>query len=967
MTDTMLTYIRSSRKPKTSLHSILFWVGWKGGTPAVLFQTQKYIWKYSDVWRRGINPLIHYLAHGQAEGRAAIPVEGSRQEITPQLTENEWLERVRSHFDPTFYEQTCPSARKSSDLFEHYVRSGWVSGYDPNPQFSVNRYLAKHPDVREAGMEPLAHFIRHGIHEGRTVYPSERVAPVQDDEAAVLRAEFDDQFYRSSYPELATVDDPFTHYMTIGWKEGKNPSRNFDTSFYLRNETDIRESGINPFKHYVFHGKREGRRAVRRIPRREDQMVFPKVSVIVPNYNHSEFLLERLRGIEAQHYPDLELIILDDCSSDNSRDIIRMWASSYQGAIRLAFNEVNSGNVFSQWERGLSLATGDLIWICESDDTCDGQFLEEIVYFFQDPSVRLVFGDIQFIDHDGRIVEGMTDLRESAEPGIWKDNNLMPAAKWFTGPLAIRNLISNVGGAVFRKPRLSPEVWKTAKTFSVAGDWYLYLMIAAGGQIAYAPKAKAYFRQHANNTSVAAFDDPEFYTELGRLHALLRARWAVPQETTFRFFAAMTGVFEASRLAGNGEIFDLVSLEHLLKVKRQSRHVAVSFLNFNVGGGEIFPIELANALKQKGFIMSAVVQHLESDNDFVRNWLDPDIPVYSSDLYPASGAYLALDASFDIVHSHNIWSEFYFLTDEVANERLRYIATLHGSYEVSDVQRHQITRFFDRVTWVYLADRNLEKFHEFGLDTSGFHLIPNGVSRRLSPDPVSRSDLGISDTAFVFLFAARSHPDKGWRQAASAFDQLTKRTPQEIVLVMAGEGSETDFVRQEYGHNPAIKLLGFRRDIDDLIELADCMLLPTRFSGESMPLTLIQSIIGSVPIITTDVGQIRDMLRGETGPVGVAIEPSRDEEAFVAALLGQMQRAVNGELGWAAENFATMASRFSFPLCVDKYIELYDGRPGRPGRNYAPFGPHAALPTIPDALGDGVEGNGRALAVLSPA
>ena len=95
----------------------------------------------------------------------------------------------------------------------------------------------------------------------------------------------------------------------------------------------------------------------------------------MPNYNHARFLPERLKSIVDQKYGSSELIILDDCSTDNSRDVIRAFAESYSGDCRVVFNKVNSKNVFKQWQKGLELATGELIWICESDDTCEANRL----------------------------------------------------------------------------------------------------------------------------------------------------------------------------------------------------------------------------------------------------------------------------------------------------------------------------------------------------------------------------------------------------------------------------------------------------------------------------------------------------------------------------------------------------------------------------------------------------------------
>ena len=913
---------------------VLGWV--EGRDPSRNFSTHKYLWKYSDVWFAGENPLIHYLRVGRSEGREMIAAEGSRLTVPRHLSDAEWLDLARSEFDQDFYARTYPSLKHLSDLFGHYCTTGWLEGRDPSGKFSVRHYLAAHSDVRSSGREPLLHWVRHGRFEGRKTFPSDAVPEpdpadspserVSDD--AVVREAFDPDFYVATYPELASVEDCFSHYMSIGWKEGRNPSANFDTSFYLRNEGDIREAGINPFRHYILHGKREGRKGVHRLPKIVDLTDYPRVTAIVPNYNHARFLPSRLQSICEQAYPNLELLLLDDCSSDNSREVLEAFAASYSGECKLVFNEVNSGNVFAQWQKGLALATGELIWICESDDSCDKDFLKQIVHLFKDQSVRLAFGDIQFVDQAGELLEGMTHLRESAEPGIWDDVNVMPAARWFTGPLGVRNLIANVGGAVFRKPNFTQEVWDTTRTFRVAGDWYLYLMIAGGGQIAYSPDAKAYFRQHSLNTSVQAFEKPSFYAELEHFHIMLRQTWSVPRKVTLAFYGNLLETFEQSQLSNHHQIGDIVSLDRMLKAVKQKAHIAISFLNFNVGGGEIFPVELANLLHQRGYTVSTVVQTASSDNDFLRGWLHSDIPVYEADRILPAGPDLARDAGFDIIHSHNIWSEFFFLA-KPGRSGFKYVSTLHGSYEVSNIEKFQVDNFFDRVEWAYLADRNLEKFQDFGFNTAQFKLIPNGMVRRLSAAPVTRETLGISADSFVFLFAARSHPEKGWRSAAMAFDRLCDETDRDVTLIMGGAGSEPDLIKEEFRHNQRIKLIGFRSDVDDLLGLSDALLLPTRFTGESMPLTLIQSILASVPIISTKVGQIESMLSCDMGSVGIAIEPDRDDEAFVSGLLTAMRHVLTGRFRADEAAFAQLAARFSLDACADRYIEMYGWQPAR--------------------------------------
>ncbi|HVB58282.1 MAG TPA: glycosyltransferase family 2 protein, partial [Candidatus Acidoferrales bacterium] len=92
----------------------------------------------------------------------------------------------------------------------------------------------------------------------------------------------------------------------------------------------------------------------------------PTVSVIVPNYNHARFLRKRIDSVLQQTFQDFELILLDDCSTDDSRSIL----SSYAGdpRIRIEFNDANSGSTFKQWNKGVRLARGKYVWIAESDD-----------------------------------------------------------------------------------------------------------------------------------------------------------------------------------------------------------------------------------------------------------------------------------------------------------------------------------------------------------------------------------------------------------------------------------------------------------------------------------------------------------------------------------------------------------------------------------------------------------------------
>ena len=88
----------------------------------------------------------------------------------------------------------------------------------------------------------------------------------------------------------------------------------------------------------------------------------PQVSVIIPNYNHAQFLEERLDSVLSQSYKDIEIICLDDASSDNSLEIL----NSYRGRenFKTVRNFKNSGSPFLQWNLGIAMARRQIYMDC---------------------------------------------------------------------------------------------------------------------------------------------------------------------------------------------------------------------------------------------------------------------------------------------------------------------------------------------------------------------------------------------------------------------------------------------------------------------------------------------------------------------------------------------------------------------------------------------------------------------------
>ncbi|MBK8614353.1 MAG: glycosyltransferase family 2 protein [Flavobacteriales bacterium] len=87
------------------------------------------------------------------------------------------------------------------------------------------------------------------------------------------------------------------------------------------------------------------------------RMAAPLVSVVIPNFNHAAFLRERIRSVLGQTVADLEVILLDDASTDDSVLVMRAFTSDPR-VTHVVVNEVNSGSPFHQWRKGMALARG---------------------------------------------------------------------------------------------------------------------------------------------------------------------------------------------------------------------------------------------------------------------------------------------------------------------------------------------------------------------------------------------------------------------------------------------------------------------------------------------------------------------------------------------------------------------------------------------------------------------------------
>ena len=185
---------------------------------------------YEDVARSGMDPVRHYVDEGWREGRDPAP----------------W-------FSTDAYLARNPDVA-GTNPFHHYLTWGWREGREAEASRHGGPYLWQGGGAGGA---------RAWRYDPVLAPTAEVVATMPPAQARARMAEaFDVAFYHAANPDIADAGvDPLDHFLRSGWREGRDPSRRFSVADYLELNPDVAASGINPFQHYVLAGRDEGRPA----------------------------------------------------------------------------------------------------------------------------------------------------------------------------------------------------------------------------------------------------------------------------------------------------------------------------------------------------------------------------------------------------------------------------------------------------------------------------------------------------------------------------------------------------------------------------------------------------------------------------------------------------------------------------------------------------------------------------------
>jgi len=130
----------------------------------------------------------------------------------------------------------------------------------------------------------------------------------------------------------------------------------------------------------------------------------PKISIVTPSYNQAEYIKEAIESVKDQDYPDFEHIIVDNCSTDGTVDLLKgyphlKWISEPDRGQSDALN------------KGFKKAAGDIIgWLNADDRYLPGSFLKVAQYFREEGHADILYGDYRLMDEKGNILQNRREL-----------------------------------------------------------------------------------------------------------------------------------------------------------------------------------------------------------------------------------------------------------------------------------------------------------------------------------------------------------------------------------------------------------------------------------------------------------------------------------------------------------------------------------------------------------------------------
>ena len=214
------------------------------------------------------------------------------------------------------------------------------------------------------------------------------------------------------------------------------------------------------------------------------------VSVVIPAYNAERFIAQTIESVIAQTYQKLEILVIDDGSSDSTANIVQYYIKK---DTRITLIQQANAGVAAARNRGIEKALGEFIAPIDADDIWFPEYLEAQLPLMDDLKVGMVYAWSVFIDEAGR-------LMKTCQSNLWQGDDYLP--------LINRNLPGNASCVLMRHSyvRLIGGYDSSYRTLNAQGceDWDLYLRLAEKFETRVVPRLLVGYRQVQESMSTNA-------------------------------------------------------------------------------------------------------------------------------------------------------------------------------------------------------------------------------------------------------------------------------------------------------------------------------------------------------------------------------------------------------------------------------------------------------------------------------
>lgn len=210
----------------------------------------------------------------------------------------------------------------------------------------------------------------------------------------------------------------------------------------------------------------------------------PQVTVVIPTFNRADLIGQTLQSVAAQTFPDWECVVVDDGSTDNTRQVVESFAAR-DPRFRYAWQE--NASAAAARNRGVELATGEFIAFVDSDDLWPPDRLAwQVEALRNDPEAVLAYGNT-FVFRNGDTTKGGLYMGYVTDkPAGWAFEKLIVCSSIYS-PLVRASAIRKLGGFDLSLPS--------------AEDWDTWLALSKVGKLVFDPRVALYYRAHEGNKS----------------------------------------------------------------------------------------------------------------------------------------------------------------------------------------------------------------------------------------------------------------------------------------------------------------------------------------------------------------------------------------------------------------------------------------------------------------------------------